>query len=43
VVFSVLCEAASTIASAPEPEFTFDEVRVVVGLLLSGLRANPNG
>jgi AcrR family transcriptional regulator len=41
VVFSVLCEAAGTIASAPEPEVTFDEVRVVVGLLLSGLRASP--
>jgi AcrR family transcriptional regulator len=38
VIFSVLCEAASTIAAAPEPEVTFDEVRLVVGLLLSGLR-----
>ena len=40
VIFSVLCEAASTIASAPEPEVTFDEVRSVVGLLLSGLRVD---
>jgi AcrR family transcriptional regulator len=40
VIFSVLCEAASTIASAPEPEVTFAEVKSVVSLLLSGLRVD---